>query len=513
MRLIFTFNLKYKPVNKSIFPFYGFKAIIFLMRWSVFCFLFATTILKLSFAQQRGTGLVMDDAMYQKSEKLVLGLNFSPPPAAKSLKQFCPPPGDQGETGSCVSWATGYAALSIMLAQQNEIPDSLFPKLARSPMFIFNQIKPSSCDIGTGLDTAFKFLKINGACAHKQFDTLNCLIQPHDTIKNRAKEFFIKEYYRLYNVADPASEKINAVLQSIASNKPVVIGMNIKKSIHRVGKNGMYKPKPDDDDDLPHAMCLVGYDTTTRLFEIFNSWGPKYGKGGFLYISFEDFVTYTPYAYQMVLDRNAPPSLASIGKADVLFAASRRTLRGEFVFKKYLENERVFQIIKPTYQDSVYTLEGGTVKLNSYFRLRAQNLTADTYVYIFSLKPDNSYEILFPRRKINDASDIFSLQVPMIPNERVTIEIPENKNNGLKTDQLGDDYFCILYSEQRIDDLNEKLQQLIKLQGSFNQRLSQLFGERLIPKDKIQFSKEDMKVKAQVSEAYILPIILKVKVN
>ena len=60
-----------------------------------------------------------------------------------SLKSYCPKPKHQGNTGTCVGWSVGYAALTIQQAIANEWKGQtdLITENAYSPMFIYNQIK------------------------------------------------------------------------------------------------------------------------------------------------------------------------------------------------------------------------------------------------------------------------------------------------------------------------------------------------------------------------------------
>lgn len=49
-----------------------------------------------------------------------------------------------------------------------------------------------------------------------------------------------------------------------------------------------------------HAMVLVGFDDTTRMFVVRNSWGADWGDHGYCYISY-DFFTHTEPALQKTM--------------------------------------------------------------------------------------------------------------------------------------------------------------------------------------------------------------------
>jgi hypothetical protein len=464
---------------------------------------------------QKRTGLIFDDAAYEKTDRLAPGLNFDDPEPVASLRMYCPKSENQGDNGSCVGWATGYAAFTISLAKQYNIPAKDIQRMTRSAMYIYNQIKVNECPDGSTAQAALELLKNEGVCAYTEFKTDDCSVQPNEALKKAARNFKIKEFYHLFSTNATAEEKINATIQSIASNKPVIIGMQLLESFEKVGSDGWYKPQPTDNEADGHAMCVVGYDQNVRRFEIMNSWGTTFGHEGFVYMSYDDFAKYTRYGYQIVLDRSIPPALASaISGSDTLRATRGKWLEGEFVFKLYNETTNKFQIVKPKWKDSFYQLPDSFSKFNSYFRLRAQKLTANTYIYVLTLKPDNSVEILFPKAYDNLISSSTSMDIPLIPNERVTLELPLEMNNAYKTDQVGDDYLCILYSEYRIKDLPQIIGKIREEKGPLQDRLKKVLGEDLIDPKRIQYSLDKMKVIAPTKEGgYIAPIVLNVKVS
>jgi hypothetical protein len=46
-----------------------------------------------------------------------------------------------------------------------------------------------------------------------------------------------------------------------------------------------------------HAMVVVGYDDNEGCFELFNSWGGKWARGGFVKVRYEDFQKYCKRAF------------------------------------------------------------------------------------------------------------------------------------------------------------------------------------------------------------------------
>ena len=55
-----------------------------------------------------------------------------------------------------------------------------------------------------------------------------------------------------------------------------------------------------------HAMCTIGYDDKKfgGAFEIQNSWGTRYGKGGFIWIRYKDFGEFVYNAIELIPAEN-----------------------------------------------------------------------------------------------------------------------------------------------------------------------------------------------------------------
>jgi hypothetical protein len=105
-----------------------------------------------------------------------------------------------------------------------------------------------------------------------------------------------------------------------------------------------------------------------------------------------------------------------------------------------------FNIVTPYLSsDNCYYLTN-SIKKDDFFRIKASELSKNSYVYIISYKPDKSVEILFPTH-FNTKSDY--KDIPFIPAENVSIELPIDSENAYSADQKGSDVLCILFSNER----------------------------------------------------------------
>ncbi len=456
------------------------------------------------FSQKRATGLVFNDNVYQKTDRLSPALKFTTGdlPAA-SLKMYCPNPGNQGQSmGSCVGWAAGYAALSISTAIKNNITDKTqITQQARSALYIYNQIKINGCPNGADMHRALEFVKTNGDCLKKDFDPNDCEMDPSESVRQMALEFKIKDYYTLFSVDATPEQKIIATINSIISKKPVLVGLVVTSSIFRgVGSKGEWNPDPGESVEGGHALCVIGYDNMSERFEIINSWGTDWGNNGFFTISYKNFARLCKYGYQFNLQDNAKNTTVS--------------LTGNFKFKKYKgydasTSKYQFDEVPVQLNGTSYTIDD--IHVNDFFRISASNISKDKYVYIFSIKPDKTAEILFP---INTTIDGVSVKdIPIVPSNDAVIEIPIDEKKGLTTDQAGDDILCILYSSELINDIEAVVKNIKNDSGEFYTRLQNALGSKLIPSSDITYNPSTMGITTSSNKGTIAPIILQVNVK
>lgn len=453
---------------------------------------------------KHATGLLFDPEKYSKIETVSPALKFNDAEKTSySLKEYCPTPGTQGAIGSCTSWASGYAALTISYAIQNEIKNTIeITNNAKSALYIFNQIKSGSCSDGAYVENALKLIKQKGDCDYKDFHPTDCQIIPSSIEDTKAQLFKISEYNTLFNLSANGEQKISSTINSLISNKPVVIGLNLRASFERVSKNGKYTPIESEKNLGGHALCVIGYDNINKEFEIINSWGTEWGNNGFFKISYNDYSKYCQEGYQFTLDRNN--------------SIKKTALKGDFQILKFISTDpstqkNRFNTITPFLSsDNCYHINEH-IKKDDYFRIRALNLVKDSYVYIFSYKPNQTAEILFPLNYRNNGS---TADIPLITSSNVSIELPQNTDNAYSADQVGDDVLCILYSNKRIENLDTRIREIKNYNGDIWNWLRSNFKNELFTINNLNYNTFNMSVTTnQNSTGTIIPIILKVNVQ
>jgi hypothetical protein len=360
-------------------------------------------------------------------------------------------------------------------------------------------------NIGEAIDKAIEI----GDCKLNEFNPNNCILLPTYKEAEKAKDIKILTKVPVLDGNDSKEIKISKVIKSIDALKPVIIGLKLRTSFDYVSSNGLYAPKinekyldrkdpsgTDNASEAGHALCIIGYDNENKRFEVMNSWDTTWGNKGFFYLSYDDFIKDVDEAYKIIISKNI----------------YNRKIQGDFNLLKYTQTnnkgENIFKSLNPYFGADYSYYLNSELKKDDFFRMKVQNLVKDSYVYVFSYKPNKTFEILFPLHysdpKYNDLA--------FIPNNNVSFELPIDKQNGYTADMRGDDIMVILYSLKPLDDLSQKLQTIKYFNGDIWKWLEKNYKEELVNKDDINYSTFSMGFNSNVKSGSLIPLILKAKI-
>jgi Papain family cysteine protease len=202
-------------------------------------------------------------------------------PARVDLTATLPAPGDQGLTGSCTSWAATYAA-----ASQANRRAGLGPSLRLSPSFTYNEIAHDPlCVAATKISTTLDLLRDVGALPFEEyvFDGGWCGRLPTDAELRRAAKYRVKGW------SDLDARILESVKAQLARGVPVIFDMQPSAQF-RDFKGGGVVDIPGVMNGNGHAMVAVGYDDARQAFRIQNSWGRKFGEGGYAWLAYAFWV-------------------------------------------------------------------------------------------------------------------------------------------------------------------------------------------------------------------------------
>jgi Papain family cysteine protease len=458
-------------------------------------------------------------------------------PDKLSLRPFCPVPISQGATGACSGYAFGYGAMSIMHNIQSRKAGNAEQKLSFSPNFIYNQIKRNltDCLSPSSAEDAILLLKKQGICRLEDFDTQHdCMSMPDMKVMEKALPYRIKEGLSVFPNGEEDERKIAAIKACLQDSMPVIVNLQAYQSFQNISSKGIWT-RPYEDEYLgKHYITIIGYDDSRGCFEIMNSWGQNWADRGFAFMKYQQLAAWSLAAYYLLLPNQSATTRifaeraitnnqnSNLKKGSNSNAAASATpivkqmlhLQGSLQFnhvEKMPDNTIGSTISKVQWNSKkgFYELANGNVALNEVFQLKAANLDRGKFVYIFSCDPTGDIKLHFPKNSVVSNRSAVSL----IPYSKVELTIPSPRN-ALQLSHIGDDYLCIIYSEEAlpIDTYLMKLRQIDDVNKNFPTLLAGVIEQKLISNKNILYSQNTMFASANVSigSGVAIPIILKV---
>lgn len=206
-------------------------------------------------------------------------------PASYDLTAYALSPGDQGQVGSCVAWATTYSGLGIIMKQQGISGSPM------APMYAYAQIARGN-DQGTWAAAVLDIAKSQGIDTKADYwqGDFDYTTQPDAAERANAANYKLSGY----NTLPMNSGLRQAVQESIAQGMPVAVGLDLRESFYSLNSTTAwdysYMPDPSERYIGGHEMAVVAYDTQGVTFE--NSWGTNWGHNGYLRVSWTYLQTY-----------------------------------------------------------------------------------------------------------------------------------------------------------------------------------------------------------------------------
>lgn len=206
-------------------------------------------------------------------------------PAVDLTAQF-PAPGDQGQLGSCVSWAVGYAAKSYHESLETGWALNTDAHLF-SPQYIYSQTHADNSPDGGGSYFGLALSLIN----NQGTATLDvCPYNPNPYGYTAAiTNDMTRQAFRFRNSSWSALpyRDVETMRTFLCNGTAVMLGIPVYPDFDNLWAGN------DTYDDFNgtlrgfHAITLIGYDDTRNAFLFINSWGPFWGLGGYGWISYD----------------------------------------------------------------------------------------------------------------------------------------------------------------------------------------------------------------------------------
>jgi hypothetical protein len=199
-------------------------------------------------------------------------------PVSVDLSQGAPTPGNQGQTGSCATWATGYSAMGWWDARTG------LGGAPYAPMFIYAQVVQGDCSTGSEIAGDLDLMKSEGMDTSADYEPmeeqLDCASYPSAANMAVAAKYKISDY-----VEDDATDAESAIEKELAAGHPVILGIDVYDNFENADSVNYLVGPPAGQDYGGHAIAAFKYDANGVW--ILNSWGTTWGQNGWAELSWD----------------------------------------------------------------------------------------------------------------------------------------------------------------------------------------------------------------------------------
>jgi len=220
-------------------------------------------------------------------------------PASVDLVPKFPPIGDQGQYGTCVSWAVGYNMKTAIEGIEKGYSSSQLsdPSIQLSPKDLFTAIpddkKGQDCN-GTNFAYAFDVVQQRGVATMQAVPYTNlgnCNASSVQASWNSsAAGHKIKSYRKI-------EAKVDLIKEYLSKNIPVVFGAKLADNFMTWNSDNVLSSNTTYDQTgihAYHALIVAGYDNSKGpggAFKVINSWGSNWGSAGYIWIDYNFFIS------------------------------------------------------------------------------------------------------------------------------------------------------------------------------------------------------------------------------
>jgi C1A family cysteine protease len=201
-------------------------------------------------------------------------------PESVDLRPTCSPVEDQGSIGSCT--ANSLVGNLEFLENLNKQP---FVDLSRLFIYFNERDLEGSTDSDSGAEIrdGIKTLATNGVCPEIDWPyDKDITIKPIDQCYAEALKHTISSYTSI--------SSLNDMLHCLSDGFPFVFGFTVYDYFEstEISQTGILKiPTSDESTIGGHAVMACGFNQTTKMMLVRNSWGSGWGINGYFWMPFD----------------------------------------------------------------------------------------------------------------------------------------------------------------------------------------------------------------------------------
>lgn len=223
-------------------------------------------------------------------------------PSSVDLGTKFPPIGDQGEYGTCVTWAVGYNLKTALNGIANQWTANQLAQTQNqtSPKDLFWAIptaqKGSDCN-GTQFESAMDQLISRGAASMSTVPYANlgnCSQTPPSDWTQEASDNKLVNYRKIADPSNSASMTVENFKAYLAEGRPIAIGAKLGDRFMRWNSNAVIDFDTYQNPGMQHAyhaMVLSGYNDAKSAFKLVNTWGNSWGDNGTIWVDYDFFLS------------------------------------------------------------------------------------------------------------------------------------------------------------------------------------------------------------------------------
>jgi hypothetical protein len=215
-------------------------------------------------------------------------------PASYDLSAWAAPVGNQGNVGSCASWATGYYYRS-WLRNHDKGDTTTF-----APMYLYSQLAQGQRDRGSSFNENFTILRNQGIAPRSMYwqGDYDYTTQPDDAERAAAASYTTGTASLLFSGAGGIGHQ-TAIEATISGGSPILFRIPVYANFEAASSANPYVDVPSSGSTRLgwHGVFAAAYDEWGVWIE--NSWGTSYGRAGWVEVSWAFIDGYASEAWTM----------------------------------------------------------------------------------------------------------------------------------------------------------------------------------------------------------------------